>query len=110
MSKHTPGPWIVCVVDGEDGGYLSIEQDREALGGDEPSTIGEVYTSGEGIDMADGEANGALIAAAPDLLAACEAALSFGEGHPDRTPSWHDARLATQLTLRAAIAKAKGVA
>ena len=108
MIKHTPGPWIVCVVDGEDRGYFSIEQDREALGGDEPSTIGEVYTSGEGIDMADGEANAALIAAAPDLLAACEAALSFGEGHPDRTPSWHDARLATQLTLRAAIAKANG--
>ena len=107
-TKHTPGPWIVCVVDGEDRGYFSIEQDREALGGDEPSTIGEVYTSGEGIDMADGEANAALIAAAPDLLAACEAALSFGEGHPDRTPGWHDARLTTQLTLRAAIAKAKG--
>lgn len=68
MIKHTPGPWIVCVVDGEDRGYFSIEQDREALGGDEPSPIGEVYTSGEGIDMADGEANAALIAAAPDLL------------------------------------------
>lgn len=115
MNKHTPGPWTYhhepslnrYAVRAEPFGtetILSISYwsrtpiwDRERAEAD-ASRIVSCVNACDGINPE----------AVPDLLAACEAALSFGEGHPDRTPSWHDARLATQLTLRAAIAKAEG--
>ena len=51
-------------------------------------------------------ANAHLIAAAPDLLAACEMALKVGISYPLDTPSRIDSH--TEQILRAAIAKAKG--
>lgn len=104
-TKHTPGPWHIIHEPTLSTYHIRVE-DLDAA-----PVASLFYSSGGSRPQLSRElidANARLIAAAPDLLAACEAALSFGEGHPDRTPSWHDARLATQLTLRAAIAKAKG--
>lgn len=88
MSKHTPGPWVVYeFVDGYDirapeaECYVATASDPEAVWG----AIGR-------------EADACLIAAAPELLAACEGLLSVlpATGH-------HAINMA-----RAAIAKAKG--
>jgi hypothetical protein len=81
---HTPGPWIVCTCHGNDA-VLSIEQNRNALAGDEPSIIAEVDLCGEGITEEIGEANANLIAASPALLKACEEALSYFAGFTDLT-------------------------
>lgn len=43
---------------------------------------------------------------APEMLMALQAALAFGEGHPERTPDWHEQRLQTQVIIRAAIERA----
>lgn len=78
-TAHTPGPWIVCEGDLESQ-IVFIEQDRECLIHEEPSTIGEIDLSGEGIDEITGLANARLIAAAPELLEACkEQAKHIGE-------------------------------
>ena len=87
-AQHTPGPWSIdraygdCCVAGRDG-------DR----------IAAVY----GYDYGEDEANAALIAAAPDLLAACQAVL-------DEFPAADGRRIESVKALcRAALRKA-GVA
>jgi len=110
-AKHTPGPWIVCTMDDSDNA-LSIEQDRLARGDEEPSIVAEVDLCGDGIDRTTGEANARLIAAAPDLLAACEESLRVLtlESVTDRLytqPGMEQGYEAIDI-LRAAIAKATG--
>jgi len=56
MSKHTPGPWMAREPNGPGNGWR--------VG---PAWLGEAPSSNET------SANANLIAAAPDLLAACEA-------------------------------------
>lgn len=87
-TKHTPGPWTVADV---------CEVVVCATG----RTLCDVYSSpATGDEQADNDAR--LIAAAPDLLAACEAlARSFNAvTYAAWTPEMHAAV--------AAIAKAKG--
>ena len=103
---HTPGPWVLVIDKGTSGVFRY--EIRTAAPHNPAGWLGKHIATLNAFPTMNPNENGALIAAAPDLLAACEAALSFGEGHPDRTPGWHDARLTTQLMLRAAIAKAKG--
>ena len=65
--EHTPGPWIfrndfsIIAEPTPEGGYIAI---ADAL-------MPKRYPSLE-IRIQDWEANGRLIAAAPELLAACE--------------------------------------
>ncbi len=89
MSKHTPGPWF-C----ENGDNRWTIWDDEGM-----ACICDVHA---GIEPDPSEANARLIAAAPDLLAACEAlARSFDAvTYAAWTPEMHAAV--------AAIAKAKG--
>ena len=69
--KHTPGPWTaiaeICDVDGRDFQVVEIREAGDFRGGicrlQSAEHIG-------GIDAAETLANGALIAAAPDLLEA----------------------------------------
>lgn len=96
MSEHTPGPWIVYEPD-----VNSLEL-RDGCGG----YICELTTVGWEIPP-DAMANGHLIAAAPDLLAALKLLL----GHSgldidaqDKDPEDH----AAERVARAAIAKATG--
>lgn len=76
MSKHTPGPWQICGARGcscrmiwGDSGEVCIGVAHSAHW---KSAIGDPWPKDE---MAD--ANARLIAAAPDLLAACKAYIAF---------------------------------
>ncbi len=86
-ATHTPGPWRkgeMC------GGTISIEADNPG------ATVGRIHVYYNG-NSSPSEANANLIAAAPDLLAACKAMLL------DRTRDDHTSRIAT-----AAVEKAEG--
>lgn len=90
MSKATPGPWSI---------KAEFENECVVFGGDR--MICECYEDGEEQTDED-RANARLIAAAPDLLAACEAAWNcIAELSPTQ------ARVETAQMLQAAIAKAK---
>ncbi len=71
--NHSPGPWVVC-TDATQPNIVLIEQDAERLAEEhgEPSVIGEVDLTGDGIDKQTGIANARLIAAAPDMLVCLE--------------------------------------
>ena len=108
QTKHTPGPWF---RDGACGGMpwtIHVEQAFSQLG---PSN-GKVATA-ENIDgkFETRVANARLIAAAPDLLAACKLGLKVAESwihdQLDGTKFLADA-LAELDSVRAAIAKATG--
>jgi hypothetical protein len=112
-AQHTPGPWQ---IDSEDGQWWIYG------GGDERATIGiakcdlivnavsgickQQNPINGGIDNDEKLANAALIAAAPDLLAAVE---SIDWGHENNK---HGPTLKEWLVFRdkalAAIAKARG--
>ena len=79
--KHTPSPWSVGGVSGQ-----------------------EIYGGGRLIANAWTDANAALIAAAPDLLAALEQSLMALIGYQHQ----NEITKAAQNSARAAIAKARG--
>ena len=103
-AKHTPGPWFIRTnrhtsTDGRPWGWL----DAAPPGGPQRNIPGVqvTWTRGEA-----SEANARLIAAAPELLAALNAALddvdaARADGY--EPPAWAEA-------ARAAIAKATGSA
>ena len=101
MSKHTPGPWSLVR-----GGYVGIRQTVNA-------SIGVVAILAEhdigSAEWEQDDENANLIASAPDLLAACEAAVGVFDtfGVLATTPVWMEARQAALAKLRAAIAKAR---
>lgn len=95
-TQHTPAPWSVIKGSPQAG---IITAPNRSLG------IAEVFGGGE-TDIA----NARLIAAAPDLLAACRCALADMEGSYSRE-DWDDDENPVALTIReliAAIAKAGG--
>ena len=100
--KHTPGPWRAC---GEDKGGCQCgmvwSTSVDVIVAVAVTAADEAYTCGAGItDPAEQIANARLIAAAPDLLAACEAMylwLQLGHAEDDKFGR----------TIKAAIAKAE---
>ena len=64
--KHTPGPWVVFL----DGGHAST-----VMPAGRPGDICVM----EAVGHPETDANAALIAAAPDLLAACEEYMREGD-------------------------------
>lgn len=88
--KHTEGPWMATRME-VGSGYL-IGQ-----GYGRPARLTNIAHVGPN------EANALLIAACPDLLAACEAAV-FGANHVDCVRAMQE----VLPQIRAAIAKAKG--
>src|SRR5262245_35236104 len=107
MSGATPGPWKYGL------GYIirpdrGLDANGREIGG---PTIAEVNSDADRGCPSDDEidANGHLIAAAPDLLAACEAARELcitvlGEVDADNVRKWADDTFAR---LEAAIGKAR---
>ena len=94
MSEHTPGPWIVsCIYDKPS---VAATQQWFILPADRDGEICEVTTG----DMPY-EANARLIAAAPDLLEACQTAIRL---HDNFASADETAR--AWLSIRAVIAKA----
>ena len=121
MSRHTPGPWVI----GEETYFHAVRSDggkttrstpllpiKEA-GDDFPREVALVWHNlkGQGESAAIDIANARLIAAAPELLAACRDALAataaITEGWPEQRGIIEtlDQYMAT---VRAAIAKAEG--
>ena len=74
MSGHTPGPWTI------QGAFI----------GTDDAHVAQVKGEGRGVTSQRAEANSALIAAAPDLLAALKMALEA----PDDDRSWEDYAIA----------------
>lgn len=106
-TKHTPGPWIASR-----GQHSPKSKDRSCFWVVNQADDGREdlmpricdAIAPEGFDgFQQGEANARLIAAAPELLEACQAA--FAELAND--PTWHVSFLRLDV-LRAAIAKAAG--
>jgi citrate lyase beta subunit len=98
MSAHTPGPWVASIVCGGTNGWPS----RVVVG-----PIGRQAEIHVAMLRGDALANANLIAAAPELLAAVEAALAdLDAALRGRRPPRPQLELA-QL-FRTAIAKARG--
>lgn len=97
MAKHTAGPWMVMPSD-------ALAFGTERLGSlgfiHAPHPEGNQYEA----DLALAEANARLIAAVPELLAACRAVLA-DLTHPDTDDTIR--RGPHVAILRAAIAKAE---
>ena len=90
MSKATEGPWSYDAeqVHGERRGYIfSQVLDKEIE--DKRIPVGRVCE--RGIGMAASKANAILIAAAPDLLAACEAVVQWYENAGNEDPDQQSA-------------------
>lgn len=109
-SKHTPGPW--SVDDDPRHGLNTLILDRRndivASTADSCMTDSDLAIAGS-----ECEANARLIAAAPDLLAACEAMLPHLEAMIERANPAHEdtGHYSDQTAVRlarAAIAKARG--
>ena len=90
MGEHTPGPWIIRHVGIGQPYVIDSNSGQIALVGPRQSH------------------DAALIAAAPDLLAACEIALALLTGTGQDGTLGHHPDNPVPAMLRAAIAKAKG--
>ena len=98
-TKHTPGPWIVQITGGE---YESVcAMNPPDTGG----TLINVYA----LDFDTRAANARLIAAAPELLAACQQWITEAEAVASITGFNFDEGSAA-WKARAAIARATGTA
>ena len=94
MSKHTPGPWRASEL-----GVLS----------DKLTSYGNWYVcSLIDPDNEEHKANARLIAAAPELLAACKKALEAIRWWEGEHPCCNGSTGEQEAAIRAAIAKAEG--
>ena len=73
MSKHTPGPWLIAESVVSRHAVTNMRRIRSKNEGLEHGAVCDVYGIQDG---SEASANARLIAAAPDLLAACEFALA----------------------------------
>ena len=113
-SKHTPGPWnfrAVYSIDRLPATALLLETSAPDQPMNDPCVLAvREDWIGWLLRTPKGQANAHLIAAAPDLLAACKESLHFldvlNDGYSTDQVSPQEVNLAEQL--RAAIAKAEG--
>ena len=111
QAAHTPGPWRYGGQVGAARGYIlaGLQTPGAPLGIKRVALVAQDLTFAGG----DPEANARLIAAAPDLLAACADVLAThdhfaGRGGDERVRiAWSPDQIAR---LRAAVAKATGEA
>ena len=104
MSEHTPGPWVLKPARSIVGGWAvwaEYEPGKHCQVADIEPWPNDPDTAPES------EANARLIAAAPDLLAACEALIDADSY--DLKSLLDDALPAIIEQARVAIAKAKGM-
>ena len=95
MTKHTQGPWIIDEDTGMNDGGTIKDTDGRGIAMD-------IY--GRTADEAN--ANARLIAAAPELLEACQARLEADEVFEQGTSEWHQSVNCADSMMQAAIAKA----
>ena len=101
-ADHTPGPWTAEILPHRDGyNYVHVKSEQ-----------GDIIEPTKAYDIE--QANGCLIAAAPELLEALRYALVGVEHHAEefktKFPSkWESSRIKERLEFcRATIAKAEG--
>ena len=108
MSEHTPGPWIAV----RSSSYWEVKPQRKDGERKPPYQIADTCSSDLGNpDKGLQEANARLIAAAPELLEAIEAAIASGMVPGESITGGPGAKTQqgkAAAMLRAAIAKAKG--
>ena len=100
--KHTPGPWRAIQKSMEEFDIVGPEHKNR----DDCQYIAEVFGIWADAFTSQGSANARLIAAAPDLLAACEAIRDTCPGTWQLPENWVEA----WKSMLAAIARAKGEA
>jgi hypothetical protein len=101
MSEFTPGPWMMAAIPSSVVGWPIVQQGV----GRSICSISYLPRTADAEVYAESEANGHLITAAPDLLAAAEAQERLWEYVGDDA---HKQIKAVQQMRRAAIAKARG--
>ncbi len=114
MSAHTPGPWeMECVRTGGSNGaagafvYFKLEAEDVTVAGTSVY-VGKTNGATRKIPEAECEANARLIAAAPELLSACERAYDL-MGDLGPLPASQRLQLLGVMTdIAAVIAKARG--
>lgn len=98
QNLHSPGPWLVEHPHREPGVYV---------GAANTALVAKLYPGDDGLEQT--EANAALIAAAPELLEACEGFIAWLDFEGDVFEE--EAIIErTKPLARAAIAKARGTA
>ena len=100
--KHTPGPWFINRARKPDntGGYdYAIDEGHEKILAETFEHVGWQDNSKKEYEKFPAEANARLIAAAPELLEACKAALMELSGLSNGKEC---------IQLKQAIAKAEG--
>ena len=93
-NKFTPGPWRTESIFEDNDARHDICLDYEIPGAGSPILLGSVFCDedkeGPGyITPAQATANARLMAASPNLLAACEAALGFCVAFRLDVPDWN---------------------
>lgn len=108
-SKHSPGPWTRDAVMSEHLHDIILDYLVPDMGS--PIIVANVFCEEDfgSVTLQQANANARLIAAAPDLLAACEAwDLGFTEGEQFDHAQFLAWVNKNRAIARAAIAKAKG--
>lgn len=70
-TQYTPGPWVVCIQDGEDDAYTVFAESQLTNGRIADGKWDDAVASA-GLNHKNCEANARLIAAAPELLTALQ--------------------------------------
>lgn len=109
MSKHTPGPWVLIPAGDEwsSGRIATIEPKPETMIDTNFWTVAEVNYRRD-----EHAANANLIAAAPDLLAACEEfrnVLRSKVRNSQYSEEYAEAFYQAEKKMDQAIARAKGI-
>jgi hypothetical protein len=108
MTTHTPGPWLITP-----NGTVYALDETGSCNRFSVQVQGGFERSRRGADLptmpAELDANARLIAAAPDLLAACEAFVRYDSDTDDDVHMMLNYAEALRLT-KAAIARATGAA
>lgn len=98
-TKHTPGPWYAV------GSWVEHENDKVAdICNCDPESMGQEHL---GRSDAEIRANARLIAAAPDLLAACEAIWKYDQADCE-ADSFINLYEPAMALIQEAIGRAKG--
>ena len=98
-AKHTPGPWYAV------GAWVEHEKDDVAdICNCDPESMSQGHLGRSYDEMA---ANARLIAAAPDLLKACEAIWKYDQSDCE-TDNFVDLYEPAMALIQAAIGRAKG--
>ena len=112
--KHTPGPWVVDLdqsftLGGDVVSVEAVTPDGREVVREVCSLMLDTDDHPDGPEWLEDAANARLVSAAPDLLTACDRALSLIADVEQQMEGLHRMHLRNVAeTLRKAIAKAEG--